>query len=684
MGRPPPLLAALLLLLLLAAGAAPARAEDDADDDEAILDAPEERLEIIASRPLEEAPTAAVDEVSREDIEAAGARTAADALRLAPGVTVETGEHGDATLQVRGFGTRQVQVLVDGVPLSDPYDAGLDLASISASSIDSIRVTRGAGTSTYGGSALGGTVEIETTGPTEDPTFRLRGGGGTFHDMELLAAGSAGLGPVRVGLAWELRNRPFERLPGTFPAQRNEDGGRRKNSDRRDQTLHAAVAVGDELHGLQLRGTIRDVRRGVPPEISDPSPRWWRWDLWRDQLLVLDGHTHPSARIAVHGATFVRFREDTLDAFDDGSYATQEGPDAWTSSYRDLTAGGSGRAEFDLGRENLIGVALTYRHDRHRDRGDLDQEWQRRDGDTATLAPSATLRPAQPLTVEIGAGLHLWQPRDAEEAEHRAPVFTADPRVGAALRIAPELAVRVSGGRRSRFPTLKEMYTSEFGYVVPNPDLRSEHAWTVDAGVSLSPWERRLVLDVSGYVAPVRDLIERTYDAEGNRLYTNVSRSRHAGVEVRVIARPHRTVEIEAGYDALHARNTSEERTSDLLEYRPAHRARLRGHLRAPFGLGVDLVFTAVGVRHYAAVEATGEMKTLPAYIRLDANLRQELGKGFSIYVRGTNLTDTLYEEEVGYPRPGIRVTGGVEFAGSARAPGGATETPGSDRVDDR
>lgn len=645
-----------------------ARAGDDGDDDPTV-DAPEERVEIIAIRPLEEAPTAAVDQVTAEDIEAAGARTAADALRLAPGVTVETGAHGDASLQVRGFGTRQVQVLVDGVPLSDPYDAGLDLASVSASSIDSIRVSRGAGTSAYGGSALGGTVEIETTGPTEDPTFRLRGGGGSFHDMELLAAGSAGIGPVRVGLAWELRNRPLERLPGSFPAQRNEDGGKRENSDRRDQTLHAALAVGDELHGLQLRGSIRDVRRGVPPEIADPRPRWWRWDLWRDQLLVLDGHTHPSARVAIRGSTFVRFREDTLDAYDDGTYSTQEGPDAWTSSYRDLTAGGSGRAEFDLGRDNLLGVALSYRHDLHRDQGDVGEPWQQREGDTATVDPSATLRPVEPLTLEIGTGLHLWQPRDAEEAEHRASVFAADPRLGAALRISPQVAVRLSGGRLSRFPTLKEMYTSQFGYVVPNPDLRPEHAWTVDAGIALSAWEHRLVVDVSGYYTPVRDLIERTYDAEGNRSYTNVSRSRHAGVEVRVIARPHRTLEFEAGYDGLHARNTSEDRASDLLEYRPSHRARLRGHFRAPFGLGVDLVFTAVGVRHYVAVEATGEMGRLPAYIRLDASLRQELGKGFSLYVRGTNLTDTLYEEEVGYPRPGIRLGGGIEFAGSSPHP---------------
>ncbi len=645
-----------------------AHAGDDPDE-EPTVDAPEERVEIIATRPLEESPTAAVDEVTAEDIEAAGARTAADALRLAPGVTVETGAHGDASLQVRGFGTRQVQVLVDGVPLSDPYDAGLDLASVSASSIDSIRVSRGAGTSAFGGSALGGSVEIETTGPTEDPTFRLRGGGGSFHDLEFLAAGSAGLGPVRVGLAWELRNRPFERLPGSFPAQPNEDGGKRENSDRRDQTLHAALAVGDQLHGLQLRGTIRDVRRGVPPEIADPRPRWWRWDLWRDQLLVLDGHTHPSSRVAIRGSTFVRVREDTLDAYDDGTYSTQEGGEAWTSSYRDLTAGGSGRAEFDLGKDNLIGVALTYRHDQHRDRGDIGEPWQRRDGDTATLDPSATLRPARPLTLELGSGLHLWQPRDAEEAEHRSPVFTADPRLGAAVRLSPQLALRVSGGRLSRFPTLKEMYTSQFGHVVPNPDLRPEHAWTVDAGVSLSPFERKLVLDVSGYYTPVKDLIERTYDEDGNRSYTNVSRSRHAGVEVRVIVRPHRTLELEAGYDGLHARNTSEDRSSDFLEYRPAHRARLRGHFRAPFGLGVDLVFTAVGVRHYVAVEATGEMATLPAYLRLDASLRQALGKGFSVYLRGSNLTDTLYEEEVGYPRPGIRISGGVEFAGSAPRP---------------
>ncbi len=671
------------LLLALATALAPGRAAvavqdeggaggdgddgaDDGQDDEPVAEGFTERVEIIATADATEDPAATVDRVTRADIEASGARTASDALRLVPGVTIDVGGRGEAGLQVRGFDTRQVQVLVDGVPLGNPYDGGLDLAAISASQIDQIRVGRGAAGSAYGGGALGGVVDIRTAGAPDSRTARVRAGGGSSENGELLAAGGGAVGPVRVGVAWELRGRPHVRMPASFPARPNEGGGWRDNSDRRDTTLHGSIGVGDGGRSLELRATVMDVRRGVPPHIDDPSPRYWRWDLWRDQLFSLHGRTPLGARVALRGAAYARFRGDTLDSYDDATYATQEGGTAWSSSYRDRSGGGMLSGDVDLGRGSMLETTLSYRHDLHRSQADTGEPWESQQGDTGTASAGARVRLAPPLVGQLGVDAHLWQPRDQAETLHRNPVFAADPRAGLVWTPVEDLSLRLSGGRRSRFPTLKEMYTTQFGFVVPNPDLQPETAWTVDGGISAALMDRRLVLAVTGFFAHVAGLIERTYDADGNRRYTNVSTSRHLGAEARLIARPHPSLELELGYDWLHARNTSADRLADLLEYRPEHRGRARVHLRAPFGLSADAVLTVVSPRHYVAVEATGEMGVLPAYARLDASLRQELGRGFSLFAVGTNLTDALYETEQGYPAPGVEILGGLEFAGTA------------------
>ena len=650
------------LLTLVLFTAAPAAAEEE--DDETVVEAADEVVEIVAHTPAEEDPAAAVDRVTRADLEASGARTAAEALRLTPGVVLETGARGETSLQIRGFDHRQVNVLVDGVPVSYPYDGGLDLSALSAASIEEIRIYRGAARSPYGGGAIGGIVDIRTTGAPAEPTFRLRAGGGSGWRSEILASGGGALGPIRVSAGWELRNRPYFPLPHSFPDQRNEGGGRRQNSDRRDMTLHGAVGIGDSMRSLELRTTIADVRRGVPPEVDEPDPRYWRWDLWRDHAFSLHGKALLGTRVSLRGAGFVRFRKDVLDAYDDETYTTQTGGAAYTSTYLDRTAGGMAEVSVDLGKDSLLESTLSYRHDRHEDGDITDEELRRQDGDTATWTVEANARLAPVLRGLVGVDLHLWQPRDADAAEQRDPVSSADPRAGLVLRPHDEVAIRLSGGRRSRFPTLKEMYTTQFGYVVPNPDLRPEHAWTVDSGVTVAPWDGRLVVSVDGYVSFVDGLIERTYDEDGQRSYTNVTASRHAGVEARILARPHRRLELEVGYDGLHARNTSDDALNELLEYRPSHRARARVHYRAPFGLGANLVVTVVGPRHYVAVEATGELGQLPAYHRIDASLRQDLGKGFSLFVLGSNLTDTLYEDVEGMPHAGVEVLGGVEFSG--------------------
>ena len=660
-------------IILLAAALLPAgvHAEDE------VVVSGEAVVEVIATADAEEAPSSALDVITSEDMEASGARSAADALRLVPGVTVEQGARGETTLQVRGFSHRQVQVLLDGVPLSNPYDGGLDLAAISTAQLDEIRVGRGAAGSAYGGGALGGVIDIVTRGPPEDPTFRVRAGGGSWQHGELLAAGGGAVGPVRVSLGWELRNRPWFRLPSTFPAQVNEGGGRRQNSDRRDMVLHGAIGVGNPLHSLTLRTTVMDVRRGVPPHISEPGPRHWRWDLWRDHLISLHGRTQLDGRAALRGAAFVRLRKDVLDSYDDDTLSTQDAMTSFTSAYQDTTGGGMVELDVDLGKGSLLETVLSCRHDLHRSQADLGEEWATRHGDSATFAPVATVRLARPLMGEVGIDMHLWRPRDDAAAKQRSPVFSADPRIGLVARPVEVFSVRASGGRRSRFPTLKEMYSEQFGFVVPSPDLAPEHAWFIDGGLGITPFEERLTVGATGYVAFVDDLIERTIDEQGLRSYTNVSDSRHAGIEVRVVGRPHPRLEIELGYDWLHARDTSEDRVNDLLEYRPEHRARARLHYEAPFGLEISATWTLVGRRHFVDVEATGAMASLPPYSRLDLGLRQRLGRGFYLYAHGRNLYDTLYEEQEGYPQPGFEILGGIEFSGTA--PG--EEPPGKIRI---
>ena len=55
--------------------------------------------------------------ITRADIEARNARTLDEALRLLPGVYVRTGGDGTPRIDVRGFRSRHVLLLINGVPV---------------------------------------------------------------------------------------------------------------------------------------------------------------------------------------------------------------------------------------------------------------------------------------------------------------------------------------------------------------------------------------------------------------------------------------------------------------------------------------------------------------------------------------------------------------------------------------
>src|SRR5207244_5290172 len=92
-----------------------------------------------------------------------------------PGVwsfTVPTGQlHPTGQpFSIRGFGsstTINTLVMVDGVPINDPYFRTVDWSRIRKGSIERIEVLRGGGaTSLWGNMAMGGVVNIVTRQPT--------------------------------------------------------------------------------------------------------------------------------------------------------------------------------------------------------------------------------------------------------------------------------------------------------------------------------------------------------------------------------------------------------------------------------------------------------------------------------------------------------------------------------------
>jgi outer membrane receptor protein involved in Fe transport len=121
-----------------------------------------------------EAP-AAVTILNRDDIRQSASQTVDDLLRQVPGFSLfrrsssVVGHPTTQGLSLRGIGpsgTSRALVLVDEVPVNDPFGGWVYWNRIPMLGVERIEVVRGGGSSVWGNYALGGVVHVVTARPT--------------------------------------------------------------------------------------------------------------------------------------------------------------------------------------------------------------------------------------------------------------------------------------------------------------------------------------------------------------------------------------------------------------------------------------------------------------------------------------------------------------------------------------
>ena len=175
--------------------------------------------------------TAANTVFTRADIERLQARSVPELLRRVPGVQVSS-PGGVASLSLRGTGTAQTLVLLDGQRISSATSGFARLDYLAIDNIERVEVIRGPRSSLYGADAIGGVIQIFTRSgePGVKPEIRLAAGSDqTFQRSLNLAAGTE---QTRVNIGASLDERDG------FDISRDNHGADSDDDGQRAQALH--------------------------------------------------------------------------------------------------------------------------------------------------------------------------------------------------------------------------------------------------------------------------------------------------------------------------------------------------------------------------------------------------------------------------------------------------------------
>ncbi len=191
---------------------------------------------------------AAVDVITREDIERRQPQDLVDLLRTQAGIdlTRAGGPSGNVSLFMRGTNSNHVLVLVDGVRVASATTGAFEWRSLPIAQIERVEIVRGPRASLYGSDAIGGVIQIFTRRP-EGAEAALTAGS---HRTGEIQAAWGSTGSTRMFVTGN------QRATQGFSAQ-NERGFAfdPDNDAMRQQSVSAGVetALGREAR-LEVRG----------------------------------------------------------------------------------------------------------------------------------------------------------------------------------------------------------------------------------------------------------------------------------------------------------------------------------------------------------------------------------------------------------------------------------------------
>ncbi|KRB86767.1 TonB-dependent receptor [Sphingomonas sp. Root710] len=548
-----------------------------------------------------------------------------------------------ATLRaLGGNASSRTLVLLDGVPMSDPFFGYIPFSALTPDRLALVRVTRGGGAGAFGAGAVAGTIELASAGRADLPSINGSAFYGSRDATELSGNAAADLGGGFVTLSgrWD-RGDGFQ----TTPAVQRTAATVPARYDGWSTSLRAVAPLSGSAE-IQVRGLLfRDDRtlrfRGADnhSEGQDASIRLVSRGIWQVDALAylqlrnfsnvvissstfrrsLDQRNTPSTglggklelRPPLGDTHLLRFGGDVRrasgDMFEDAyNAATGVVTARRHAGGRQTTAGFFAEDDWTIGRLVLTGGARA-------DHWSIAPGFFRAQGATAATTIDNRF-----------AGRSGW------EGSFRA---------GALLRLSDAAALRAAGYTGFRLPTLNELYRPFAVFPVTtqaNAALAPEKLKGVEAGIDLAVLPQAK-LGATFFYNRLGDAIANVTIGPNLRQRRNVRAITAKGVELTGSWRSG-DVSINASYAYSHATVDAPGEAFD--GFVPAQSPRHAASVTVAWEPRQGPAFSATA--RYVSRQYEDDLQTdaLRPALTIDAVARLPLGAGFSLVARGENLFD--------------------------------------------
>ncbi|WIA56644.1 TonB-dependent receptor [Sphingobium sp. WTD-1] len=551
-----------------------------------------------------------------------------------------------ATLRaLGGNASSRTLVLLDGVPVADPFFGYIPFSALVPDRLALVRVTRGGGSGAFGAGAVAGTIELASATRDQMPVFGASAFYGSRDATELSASIAPDLGSGYVSLSgrWD-RGDGFQTTPkdqrvaATVPAA----------YDSWSTNLRAVAPI-DATSEIQFRGTLfqdnRTLRFAGADSMSqgqDASIRYISRGRWQvDALAYLQARNF--SNIVISSTSFRK----SLDQRNTPSTGI----------------GGKIELRPPVGEEHVLRIGVDTRFAT----GDMYE-----DAYNAGIAsnPLTSRRHAGGdqitsgifaeddwtignLVLTGGIRADRWSIRNGfYKAVSAAGLVTQDSsyanrsdwefsgRVGALYHLSDAVALRGAAYSGFRLPTLNELYRPFVVFPVTtqaNEALKPEKLKGVEGGIDLTP-ASGVQLSATLFYNRLDDAIANVTIATNTRQRQNVNAIVAKGVELTASAQLPANFSLLASYAYSHSKVDAPGMAFDGFAPAQVPRHSASATLAWAPKAGPELSATL----RYTAKQYEDDLQSdvLPDALTLDALARLPIGHGISLVARGENLFD--------------------------------------------
>ena len=605
---------------------------------------------------LEDSPADSVT-ISHDDLASTPAVALDDVLRKVPGFTLfrrsssRTGNPGTQGVSMRGVGASgasRALVLVDDVPLNDPFGGWVYWDRVARESISDVEVVRGGGdASLYGSTAMGGAIQFRTREP-EQTAVSAEGSWGSENTPELSLFAGTRLGPWYGSASTDLfRSNGYIPVPESQRGAVDSPANSRHELTtvelgRRFGSFSRIFARGSYFDEGRHNGTVLQLNT---TQLGDFATGW----------------NYETKSVGAISARLFGLFESYHQTF--SSVVSDRSSEALTDDQHvpSQALGGSAQWSRPVGRMQTLVAGFEMREVHGSSNDDLFKKTVP-NGTTLSGGHERTervfgediLQLGPKLIANLSLGYDHWSDVDARLIAISSagttltpyPDRTSDalnPRVSLLYHAGHGTSFTASGYRAFRAPTLNELYRNfTQGNIVTfgNPALRAERLTGVEAGVRQSQLSDRLSLRATFFWNDITDAIINVTQTATTRQKENVARALSTGINLDGEFRLTNTVQFAGGYQFAHAVVSSyKPLVGNWIPEVPHQQFTLQARYVNPKILTATVQGTFVGQQF------DDDLNTflLKRFFAVDLCLGRKLGHGVEVFAAAENAFNQRY-----------------------------------------